>query len=79
MTTFFRSILLLVLCIALRFPVGGVPAALADEVAAPAAQQAPAPAGAAAEVWQAGGAWLRVGRNPDDRTLGVAVDALRLE
>jgi len=38
-----------------------------------------APAGSAAEVWQAGGAWLRLGRNSDDRRLAAALDAISLK
>ncbi len=33
-----------------------------------------APAGSASEVWQAGQSWLRVGSNPDARTLSAALD-----
>jgi hypothetical protein len=38
-----------------------------------------ATASTAAEVWLAGSSWLRIGRNPDSRTLAAAVASVSLE
>ena len=37
------------------------------------------PAGSAAETWEAGQSWLRLGRNPDGRTLTAALTGVRLK
>lgn len=37
------------------------------------------PAGSAAEVWEVGQSWLRLGSNPDDRTLAAAIDFLSVK